>query len=704
MAEEFKPTETEASAETALEGWKDIAAHLNRAVRTVKRWEKDEGLPVRRHQHQARASVYAYPSELEAWKAGRDFSLDAPEAITWLRPLPRLAMVAVLALALFNVGSGPILHASSVAAAEGMSTEELWTEPGVDVEGQVAPDGSYLSFVDWSTGDLAVHDLATGENRRLTHKGSWEDSSQFAELSVPSPDARGVLYAWFNGKTYDLRVIGADGSAPHVVYSDPGVNYFAPGGWSADQKMVSAVACRPDGTKQILLIPLDGSPVHTLKTIQGPLPTVGPFSADGRYLLYDLPPDKGSYQRDIFLLALDGSRETRLVKHPADDRPLGWAPDGSGLLFTSDRTGSTGIWLLPMSEDQPAGPPQPLKQNLGQIFPLALTRQGALYYGQFKAIRDAYRVAVDPVTGRVAQGPGPLSDGFVGANRRPAYSPDGKYLAYLSYRERPEPFGTPTVVIRTRATGVERSLQPGLQFQHPQWSPLTWSAEGRWLFAAADGNPGPRGIYQIDVESGAARLLVRSGRATQVADPVISPDGQFLYYRLATGSGDPPRILRRNLETGKEVEVFRGAPGPSFFLFSLSPDGKQLALPYSDEKAGFQSLRLVPVDGGKVRDMARTPFSAPSHYAPWAGVQWTPDGHSLLFSRWQNYPKPKQDLLLVPMDGGEPHPVGLEADLPIALALDPAGRELAFTAGDPELAVWALRNFLPATKAEARSK
>jgi hypothetical protein len=53
-----------------LEGWKDIAAYLNRTERTVKRWEKEEGLPVRRHQHQARASVYAYPSELDTWKVG----------------------------------------------------------------------------------------------------------------------------------------------------------------------------------------------------------------------------------------------------------------------------------------------------------------------------------------------------------------------------------------------------------------------------------------------------------------------------------------------------------------------------------------------------------------------------------------------------------------------------------------------------------
>lgn len=53
-----------------LHSWKEIAAYLNRDVRTVRRWEKNQGLPVHRHQHQKSASVYAYRSELDAWWKG----------------------------------------------------------------------------------------------------------------------------------------------------------------------------------------------------------------------------------------------------------------------------------------------------------------------------------------------------------------------------------------------------------------------------------------------------------------------------------------------------------------------------------------------------------------------------------------------------------------------------------------------------------
>lgn len=54
-----------------LQSWKEIAAFLGRTVRTVQRWERSEGLPVRRHIHQDAGSVYAYVSDLEAWFSSR---------------------------------------------------------------------------------------------------------------------------------------------------------------------------------------------------------------------------------------------------------------------------------------------------------------------------------------------------------------------------------------------------------------------------------------------------------------------------------------------------------------------------------------------------------------------------------------------------------------------------------------------------------
>jgi TolB-like protein/Tfp pilus assembly protein PilF len=54
-----------------LESWKEIGAYLGRDVTTVRRWERREGLPVYRILHSKLGSVYAYTTELDAWRDGR---------------------------------------------------------------------------------------------------------------------------------------------------------------------------------------------------------------------------------------------------------------------------------------------------------------------------------------------------------------------------------------------------------------------------------------------------------------------------------------------------------------------------------------------------------------------------------------------------------------------------------------------------------
>ena len=62
-----------------LDSWKAIAAYLHRDVTTVQRWEKREGMPVHRHVHATRGSVYALPEELDDWIESRRSRVDEPE-------------------------------------------------------------------------------------------------------------------------------------------------------------------------------------------------------------------------------------------------------------------------------------------------------------------------------------------------------------------------------------------------------------------------------------------------------------------------------------------------------------------------------------------------------------------------------------------------------------------------------------------------
>ena len=63
-------------AEARLDSWKEIATYLNRDVSTVQRWEVREGMPIHRHLHAKRGSVYTFTFELDAWLQSRKLRLD----------------------------------------------------------------------------------------------------------------------------------------------------------------------------------------------------------------------------------------------------------------------------------------------------------------------------------------------------------------------------------------------------------------------------------------------------------------------------------------------------------------------------------------------------------------------------------------------------------------------------------------------------
>ena len=94
-----------------LDSWKEIAAYLGRDVRTVQRWERREGLPIHRQQHDKLGSVYAFPHEIDAWTAARSLppsepqgeTASGPDALT--RQRHRLAAAVMAAIVVIGVGA-----------------------------------------------------------------------------------------------------------------------------------------------------------------------------------------------------------------------------------------------------------------------------------------------------------------------------------------------------------------------------------------------------------------------------------------------------------------------------------------------------------------------------------------------------------------------------------------------------------------------
>jgi hypothetical protein len=75
---------------SVLTSWKDIARYVGRSVRTVQRWERELGFPVRRTKTREKGSVLAIPREIDSWVETQQFMNGSDRATTLLQSLHEL--------------------------------------------------------------------------------------------------------------------------------------------------------------------------------------------------------------------------------------------------------------------------------------------------------------------------------------------------------------------------------------------------------------------------------------------------------------------------------------------------------------------------------------------------------------------------------------------------------------------------------------
>jgi len=583
---------------------------------------------------------------------------------------------------------------AGVGKEPAFATRQVWTTPDIgNVEGAPSPDGRFLSFTDWETGDLAIRDLENGTNRRLTNKGPWEKSEEFAMFSRWSPDGKQIAYDWYDGddKGMDLRVIKSEGGKARVLGHYEKDEWMQTYDWSPDGKQILIVLEKKDGTSQIMLVSATDGPTKVVKTFErrGRFPQLMRFSRDGQYIAYDQAQEENAPEDDIFLISVNGSSEVPLVKHPAQDLLLGWPPDGKGILFASDRTGSLDIWFLPVSGGRPQGAPELVKRGVEEIVPLGFTQGGSFYYAQGQGMFDVYVAKMDRQSGKILAPPEKAIKRFEGANSWPDYSPDGKYLAYVTTRSRAfQSAVRPNILcIRSLETGKEREFSTKFKrLADPRWSP-----DGQFIYLAAWDNQG-MGIYRFNAQNGEFAPIVRAEPPASLQAHKVSPDGNIFIYERQDKPKEPYRILSRDLTTGEEKQLYAGDPESGRLIISLSPDGRWLAFSNLDKK---KVLRVMPASGGAPKELLR--FEENRSY--FSSIEWTADGKYILFPRVHpTKDQPKFALWRIAAEGGEPQELNLVMAYFQDLSVHPDGQHLAFDSPGFTLkspAVWVMENFLP---------
>jgi Tol biopolymer transport system component len=644
--------------EPPLESWKEIAAYLKRDVRTVIRWEKSEGLPVRRQKHRVRSSVFAYASEIESWKARRQLPAGVPPLVAPRQARAAAGFALAVLLALGTTGGGAVL--ARVVPGEGgrgIVLRQLEFR-GLDETpfAQLSPDGKRILCVRAGKGGgssvLFVLDLPSGREEALID--GWAPGAE-GSLFRWSPDGTQVVYTH---QGHQLRVVDSQGGEPRLLWSSSEPTAIVkPQGWARDgRSILAAVVDDAARTVRLVLVPVEGG--HPLAVVasgtRSELEEWASLSPDGRFVA-GLRREGGG--RRVWVWSSDGEQSAAVTEPEADSEQALWSPEGQHLVFLSDRLWTRDLWAVPMRDGRARGAPYRVKQGLGRN--AALT--GFTAAGQLTMVvtgegtpPDVFVLEVDRSTGK-ARGELTAYGRYPTDHFLPRWSPDGQRIAYTSRKGQIRLPGL--FIVSPDGRSEEEVPADGYFAGNVEWSP-----DGtELLFAGFVPPDGRAGIFRLSLESRRVvplHLGERLGPGHEGAFVHLQwlPLAErFVFEKLAGAARLEVYTMDRR---GRQVE--RVAEVPTTFWSWPAPDGRHIAY-----REGRELKLLTIADQTSV-----TLATSPEATAP-GGPAWSPDARAIAFS------DARRLLVLSPVEGA-----------PSVLAEAPPGWAIGGTAWASGLA-WA---------------
>jgi TolB protein len=181
----------------------------------------------------------------------------------------------------------------------------------------------------------------------------------------------------------------------------------------------------------------------------------------------------------------------------------------------------------------------------------------------------------------------------------PAWSPDGRYLAYVSFET-----GLPAIYLQDIYTGKRELLsdRPGLN-SAPAFSP-----DGRQLALVLSSSPGNPDIYVMDLATHVLRRVTSSPAID--TEPAWSPDGHSLYF--TSDRGGSPQIYKVSLSGGTPQRItFDGTYNADS---SVSPDGRTLVMVHREN--GQLHIAVMNLDTGALLTLTNGDLDKSPSFAP----------------------------------------------------------------------------------------
>jgi tricorn protease len=382
----------------------------------------------------------------------------------------------------------------------------------------------------------------------------------------------------------------------------------------------------------IWLVPAEGGQARLL-TMHEKHDTNPIFSPDGKHLAFSSN-RHGSY--DVFIVPIEGGRPTRLTFDSADDHPTGWSPDGKSILFASNRAQeyptNVTLWSVPKE----GGDARKIPVTEGREAALspggrtiAYTRgPGSWFRKNYKGSSndDLWICNLDGTHHR-------RLTTYHGQDNSPMWSPDGKYLYYVSDR-----FGVANIVKQEMAGDYSGVVGDPVQ--------LTKHASDR-VRKARLGAGGKAIVYEkgfdimvYDVDAGTSRKLDIDAAADDKTNPekITTFTQNASEYALSTDEKNVAVIVQGEIfllpRTGGKAK--RATDHPAFdHGVAWASDGKKIL--FLSDRGGDEDIYALESDDSdhadlmsahkyKVTQITKTP-------EPEIGVSFSPDSKRVAFLR-----------------------------------------------------------------------
>lgn len=439
-------------------------------------------------------------------------------------------------------------------------------------------------------GDLWIVDRAGGDARRLTAGVGLESYPVF------SPDGEQVAFAGDYEGNLDVYVVPAAGGVPRRLthHPDPDV----PVGWTPDGK---SIVFRSPRSSYARFLKLFTVPVGGGQPTELPLPQAedGSFSPDGKRIAYvplsNKPQFPGAFRplrnyrggtaSPIWIADLSDSAITKVPRADSNDFNPMWV--GDRVYFLSDRDGTTTLFAY----DPASREVKRLLDAQGNDIKSASACADAIVYDRFGSLHlfDLKSGKSRPISVRVtADLPGVRAkmEKVAKSIQHVALSPSGTRAVFEARGE---------ILTVPAEKGDIRNLTntPGAAERDPAWSP-----DGKSVAYFSDES----GEYELHIRAqdgrGEVKKLKLGEGSSFFYSPVWSPDSKKIAY------GDKRLSLWYvDLESGKSTKVDTGPydddlPVPA----AWSPDGKWLAYP-RQLKNYLSAIFLYSLETGKTHQV-----------------------------------------------------------------------------------------------------